>query len=422
MPKSLKLSLLAISALLLLTIFLGANGRGVRAASTPQDGAYRQMQVYSEVLRHVQSDYVEDPKMPQVTDGALRGLLETLDSNSSYLGPEEYKLYRSQGAGKAQVGINVSKRFGYATVVSVVPNSPAEKANLNDGDIIESIGDKSTRDLSLASVELLLSGQPGTPLTLSVIRPRRSAPEKVQLTRAVVSMPATSQVLYENSSILYLKPVSLDADHVAQIEIKLKEMNKEGSKKILLDLRDVSAGDNADALRLANDFIQTGTLATLEGQKVAKQTFSAEPKKVINGNAPMVTLINRGTAGPAELVAGALLDSKRSDLVGEKTFGDGSQEKTFELPDGSAIILSIAKYATPSGKKLQDEGVTPGVQIASAQDESAATDEEDETDSNPTPSTATVNSSKPVVPAVKPAAKIDEQLNKALDMLKARPA
>ncbi len=424
MPKSLKLSLLALSALILLTVFLGANGRGVRAATAQQgDGAYRQMQVYSEVLRHVQSDYVEDPKMPQVTDGALRGLLETLDSNSSYLGPAEYKAYKAQNLGKAQVGINVSKRFGYATVVSVVPNSPADKANLGDGDIIESIGDKSTRDLSLASVELMLSGQPGTPLTISVIRPRRSAPEKIQLTRANIALPALSDVLYENSSILYLKPGILDADHVAQLEGKLKDMGKAGSKKILLDLRDVSAGNNTAALRLANDFIKTGTLATLEGQKVAKQTFSAEPGKAISPNAPMVTLINRGTAGPAELVAGALLDSKRSDLVGEKTFGDGSEGKTFELPDGSAIILSVAKYATPSGKKLQDEGVTPGVQVASAQEAATPADDDEEADTAaPTPTTATVNSSKPAVPNAKPAVKVDEQLNKALDMLKARPA
>ncbi len=420
MPKSLKLVLLAFSAVLLLTIFLGANGRGVRAASAQQEGAYRQMQVYSEVLRHVQSDYVEDPKMPQVTDGALRGLMETLDSNSSYLDPEEYKAYKSHALGKAQVGINVSKRFGYATVVSVVPGSPADKANLNDGDIIESIGDKSTRDLSLASVEVLLSGQPGTPLTLSVIRPRRSAPEKVQLTRASITEPAATQVLYENSTILYLKPGVLDAEHVAQVEARLKEMSKAGSKKILLDLRDVSVGDNAAALRLANDFIRTGTLATLEGQKVAKQTFTAEPNKAINTNAPMVTLVNHGTAGPAELVAGALLDNKRSDLVGEKTFGDGAEAKTFELPDGSALILSVAKYATPSGKKLQDEGVTPGVQIASAQDDTAAG--LDDEDADTAPATATVNSSKPALPAAKPAAKLDEQLNKALDMLKARPA
>ncbi len=419
MPKSLKLSLLAMSAVLLLTTFLGA--RHVRAASEPQDGAYRQMQVYSEVLRHIQGDYVVDPNMGKVTDAALRGLVENLDSDSSYLTPEEYKAYKTRSGGHAQVGLNVAKRYGYATVVSVVPGSPADKANLNDGDVIELIGDRKTNEMSLASAKLMLDGQPGTTVNLSIIRPRHPMPEKVVLTRGEVPVAATGEVFYESGSILYIKPVVLDRDHVQQVETKLKAMSRTNSKKILLDLRDVSSGDNVEALRLANFFIKTGTLAMLEGQKVTKQTFTADPNKSINAVGPMVTLINRGTAGPAELVAGALLDSKRSDLVGEKTFGDGSQQRTFELPDGAAIILSIAKYETPSGKKLQDEGVTPAVVVASS-DEIAAADEEDADEPTDASSTATVNSSKPVVPAAKPAVKIDDQLNKALDLLKAKAA
>ena len=419
MPKSLKLSLLALSAMLLLTTFLGA--RRVRAASEPQDGAYRQMQVYSEVLRHIQGDYVVDPNMGKVTDAALRGLVENLDSDSSYLTPEEYKLYKTHSAGRAQVGLNVAKRYGYATIVSVVPGSPADKANLNDGDVIELIGDRKTNEMSLASAKLLLDGQPGTPVTLSIIRPRHPMPEKVSLTRAEVPVAATGEVFYESGSILYIKPVVLDREHVQQVETKLKAMGRTNSKKILLDLRDVSSGDNAEALRMANFFIKSGTLAMLEGQKVAKQTFTADPGKSIDPTGPMVTLVNHGTAGPAELVAGALLDSKRSDLVGEKTFGDGSQQRTFELPDGAAIILSVAKYETPSGKKFQDDGLTPPVAIAST-DEIAAADEDDEDEPTDATSTATVNSSKPVVPAAKPAVKIDDQLNKALDLLKAKAA
>jgi carboxyl-terminal processing protease len=419
MPKSLKLSLLALSAVLLLTTFLGA--RRVRAASEPQDGAYRQMQVYSEVLRHIQGDYVVDPNMGKVTDAALRGLVENLDSDSSYLTPEEYKAYKSRSGGHAQVGLNVAKRYGYATVVSVIPGSPADKANLNDGDVIELIGDRKTNEMSLASAKLLLDGQPGTSVNLSIIRPRHPMPEKIVLTRGEMPVAATGEVFYESGSILYIKPTVLDREHVQQVETKLKAMSRTNSKKILLDLRDVSSGDNAEALRMANFFIKTGTLATLEGQKVAKQTFTADPGKSISPTGPMVTLINRGTAGPAELVAGALLDSKRSDLVGEKTFGDGSQQRTFELPDGAAIILSIAKYQTPSGKKLQDEGVTPPVVVATAA-EIAAADADDEDEPTDATSTATVNSSKPAVPAAKPSVKIDDQLNKALDLLKAKAA
>ena len=241
------------------------------------------------------------------------------------------------------------------------PAARPRKADLTDGDVIESIGDKSTRDLSLATINLMLAGKPGTTVNLSVIRPRRSRPEKLDLTRALITPGPTTEIFYESSTIIYLKPGILDKDHVAQVEQRLKNMGHMGSKKILLDLRDTAAGTDTDGLRLANFFIKTGTLATLEGQKFPKQTFTAEPGKSINASAPMVTLVNHGTAGPAELAAGALLDSKRCDVVGEKTFGEGSELKTFELPDGGAVLLSVAKYRTPSGKKLQDEGITPGV-------------------------------------------------------------
>ncbi|SDF55377.1 S41 family peptidase [Terriglobus roseus] len=424
MPKSLKISMLALSAVLLLTMFLGANLRRVHASGQAQDGAYRQMQVYSEVLRHIQSDYVVDPNMPKVTDASMRGLLESLDAESSYLSPTEYKLYKEH-AGKPQAGIgaDVGKRYGIATVISVVAGGPADKAGLHSGDRIESIGDRSTMEMSLAEVQMALGGEKGTPVVLSMIRPMKNAPEKLTITRADTSLPATGEVFYESGSILYIKPGIIDKDHVQQVEQKLKAMGRTNSKKILLDLRDVSSGDDAEAIRMANLFLKSGTIAMLEGQKVAKQTFTAEPGKTVNEKAPMVTLVNRGTAGPAEIVAGALLDSKRSELVGEKTYGDGAQQRVFELADGGAIILSVAKFETPSGKKYQDEGLTPTTTVATAQELAMADGDED--DDNEAASTATVNSSKPAAAATtvaKPAANIDDQLNKALDILKAKAA
>ncbi len=137
---------------------------GVHAGGA-QDGAYRQMGVYGDVLRRIQSDYVTEPNMNDVTTGALHGLLESLDSDSSYLTPTEYKIYKDRPAGAAQVGILVSKRIGYATVVSVTPGSPADKEHLSDGDIIESIGEQSTREMSLAVIRLMLEGKPGSTLT-----------------------------------------------------------------------------------------------------------------------------------------------------------------------------------------------------------------------------------------------------------------
>ena len=415
MPKMSKILLLGVSVVLVVTVFLGVNSTGVSAASEPQDGAYRQINVYSEVLRHIQTDYVEQPNIKAVTNGALRGLLESLDADSSYLTPEDYKAYKSDKAGKAQVGINVSKRYGYASVVSVIPGSPADKAGISDGDIIEAIGPADTRDISLAMIQLLLEGAPGTELTVSVVRPRKSAPDKIVMTRVMPSLPPVTETMYENSSILYLKPGVLDHDHVQQIEAKLKSMPKAGNKKILLDLRDVAAGDMAEGTRLANFFLKDGTIAMLEGQKVEKQTFTADASKAVNVTAPLVVLVNRGTAGPAELTAAALLDNKRADLVGEKTFGEGAQQKTFELPDGAALILSVAKYESPSGKKLQDEGVTPGVLVASNTDQGGGQDEDAGVpEDNPT----TQGANAPAKPSVT----VDEQLSKALALLKNKAA
>jgi len=420
MPKSLKISLLAVSVALILCIFVGVNTRGVAAAGdpAPQD-AYNQINVYGEVLQHIQSDYVEVPNIPKVTNGALRGLLESLDADSSYLTPDDYKAYKQDHGGKAQVGINVSKRYGYATVVSVVPGSPADKAGLSDGDIIEAIGMEDTRNLPLAMIQLMLEGTPGSQLQMAVIGPHSAKPQKMTLNRVVVTEPAVTETQYDGTSILYLKPIIIDRDHVQEIESRLKAMNKDGNKKILLDLRDVSTGDMNEAVRLANLFVSTGTIATLEGQKFPKQTFSADASKAVNTTAPLVVLVNHGTSGPAELVAGALQDDGRGQLVGEKTFGEGSMQKTFDLPDGGAIILSIAKYASPSGKQFEDDAVTPGTIVASNKD---LLDDDDTADDSVTPTSPDAPTTSVNKPIKKTPPPTDDQLNKALDMLKAKAA
>jgi carboxyl-terminal processing protease len=219
--------------------------------------------------------------------------------------------------------------------------------------------------------------------------------------------------MYENTSILYLKPEIFDREHVQQVEAKLKAMPKNGNKKVLLDLRDVAAGDMAEATRMANFLLKDGTtIATLEGQKFPRQVFTAERDKAINTTAPVVVLVNRGTAGPAELVAAALGDNKRAEIVGEKTFGEGTEQKTFELPDGAALILTVAKYESPSGKKLQDDGVTPEVVLASSLDDQGASD-------GTASAGPTAAASAPAKPAAPP---VDGQLTKALDILKAKAA
>ena len=384
----------AIFAALGLGFGLGEFGLFGVHAGGDQDGAYRQMRVYAEVLKKVQTDYVVAPSVDDVTTGALHGLLESLDSDSSYLTPTEYKIYKDRPTtGVAQVGINVSKRYGYATVVSVTPGSPADHEHIADGDVIESIGDQSTRELSLAVIRLMLEGKPGTQLTISLVRPRKADPDKLTLTRSLPSAIPMAEQQYENSTILYLKPGPLTAARVDEIGAKIKAAGK--TRTVLLDLRDASGDDAEQGIRLANFFIKQGTLATLQGQKFATQTFTADPAKSLT-DAPMSVLVNRGTYGAAELAAAAILDAKRGDVVGERTFGEGAVQKTIELPDGAALLLTVAKYESPDGKKIEDEAVTPNVVVA----EVIPADDSEE--------------------AAPP--KGDDALNKALELLKAKSA
>src|ERR1700687_2217314 len=184
MSIKLKVTILASSLAILLFTLVGGFVN-VRASSN--DGAYRQLSVYSEVLARVRSEYVEEPNIPAVTEGALHGLLESLDANSSYLSAAEYKHYKSiKTEGKADIGAAVSKRFGYADVVAVIPGGPADKAGIENSDILESIEGKSTREMSLAEIQLLLAGEPGSNVNVSVVRARRAEPQKVTITRNTV--------------------------------------------------------------------------------------------------------------------------------------------------------------------------------------------------------------------------------------------
>ena len=336
-------------------------------AGDEQDAAYKQMRVYAEVLRKIQNYYVTPPDIPAVTTGALHGLLDSLDPDSSYLTPAEYKTYKDRpAADNAQEGLTISKRFGYATVVNVLPGSPADQEHMHDGDVIDLIDGQSTHDLPLAIVRFMLTGKPGTTVTLSVVRPFKPDPDKVTLTRSVLTAPPLGEQFYENATILYLKPGVLTSARVDDIASRIKGAGK--SRKILLDLRDTTGDDPKQGVRLANFFIKQGTLASLEGQKYPLQTFSADPSLFLT-DAPVAVLVNRGTYGAPELTAAAIEDLKRGDVVGERTFGEGTVQKTIDLPDGAGLMLTVAKYEDPNGKKIEDNAVTPSVVVASPQDD-----------------------------------------------------
>src|SRR5205809_7966883 len=403
MSMKTKAAILVSSAAILLFMVVGSLD-GVRASSN--DGAYRQLQVYSEVLSRVRSEYVEEPNIPQVTDGALHGLLESLDANSSYLSAAEYKEYKSHRTeAKGEIGAAISKRFGNAAVVSVIPGGAADKAGLQASDIIEAIEGKSTREMSLAEVHNLLEGQPGSNVSLAVVRARRAEPQKIVITRDVVSVPPVNDKMVEDQ-IGYIQVDAFNKGKTSEIANKIKALQKAGAKKLVFDLRNCSAGEESEGISTANLFLNHGTITYLQGQKYPREAFNADPSKAIT-NLPIVVLVNKGTAGPAEIVAAAVLENARGDIVGDKTFGDGSVQKTIELPDGSAHILSVAKYYSPGGKAIQDTAVTPNIVVADNNDDAVLPDEDQ--DSAPADDNTKVKTPQP-----------DDQLQKAIQVLKNR--
>ncbi len=404
MSMKIKAAILVTSFAVLLFVVVGSMG-GVHASSS--DGSYRQLQVYSEVLSRVRTEYVEEPNIPKVTDGALHGLLESLDSNSSYLTAEAYKAFKAKKTeGKADIGAVISKRFGYAAVVAVLPGSPAEKAGIEATDIFEAIEGQSTREMSLPEIRNLVSGTPGSVLNVQVVRARKAEPQKVSITRDVVGVPPVTDKMMDDG-IGYVKLEALTKGKTQELASKIKSLEKSGAKKILLDLRYCAEGDENEGISAANLFLNHGTITYLQGQKYPRQAFNAEPSKAIT-NLPIAVLVNRGTAGAAEIVAAAILENARGDVVGDKTFGDGSVQKTLELPDGGALILSVAKYYSPSGKAIQDTAITPNVQVADVVDDAVSPDDDGgaaaPSDNN----------------EEKPKNTIDEQLNKAVEVLKSR--
>src|ERR1019366_4363959 len=265
---------------------------------------------------------------------------------------------------RADVGLILSKKFGYVGVVGTITGSPAAKANFTTGDMIESIGGVGTRDMPLAYASMLLRGENGTSVELSVVRTRHPEPAPVNLTRAVFALPAVESRMLADK-VGYINIDALSPELVKQVAGAVQQLQKDGAQKLMLDLRNCAAGTPEDGIALANLFLNKGRIAYLVGQKVARQNFEADPAKAIT-TLPVAVLTNRGTADAAEVAAAALMDNKRAQVVGERTYGDAALRRAITMEDGGAIILSVAKYYSPEGKAIQDTGVTPNNVVSDA--------------------------------------------------------
>lgn len=386
-------------------------GIGHVLGRTPDDKAYKSLTVYGEVLQKIQQDYVDDPNMRTVTAGALHGLLESLDPQSSYLTPREYEEYRKKVSDPrtGETGLTLSKRYGYIIVLSVLPDSPGTKAGVRSGDIFESIGGFTTRDMSVGQAMNLLSGQPGTGAKVAIIRRGKATPEDVDLVREKLPTPKLI-VQKADPDVLVLRFPSLDQGRAEEVRNRLLEADKQGMHKVILDLRECGRGPVSEAVSIARLFVPSGTLTTLRGQTVPAQVISAEPKQVIWKN-PVSVLVDTTTSGAAEVLASAIAANHRGDVVGERTFGLASEQKLITLDDGAALILTVANYYNPGGKSILEEGVTPTEIVRStSEDDSDGADE----DTSPAPETQREPGLGP-----RPLSPEDPIFHRALDLLKA---
>ena len=384
-------------------------GLGHVLGRTPDDKAYKSLTVYSEVLQKIQQDYVDEPNLHLVTTGSLHGLLESLDPQSSYLTPREFTEYKQKQAGNVSgdAGLTLSKRFGYIIVISVLPESPGEKAGIRSGDILESISGFTTRDMSVGQAVNFLHGQPGAGVKVGVIRRGKADPDQVDLVRQKL---ASEKVVSEkvDPDILALRLPSLNTGRADEVRARLLEAEKQGVHKVVLDLRECGRGPVSEAISVARLFVPSGTLATLKGQTITTQVFSADPSKVV-WKGPVSVLIDATTSGAAEVLASAFVANHRGDLVGERTFGLASEQKLITLNDGAALFLTVGNYYNADGKSILEEGVVPSeVVTASADDGSDAGDDDNgsaDAQKEPTPP-------RPLSPE-------DPIFRKALELLKA---
>jgi len=401
-----KFTVVLSSTVLVALLLLGGvvKGAGTNETGSSDSDVYRHMKVYSQVLSYISTEYVEEPNLPNVTLGALNGLLEAIDPYASYLNATQYKEYlKNSDAKPADLGMVLAKKYGYIVVVSAVPGSPADKAGLTNGDYIESINGIGSRDMPLAYAKLLLRGDPGSTVDLSVLR-RKPEPQKMALTRSIVANPPVESRMLDGS-LGYVKVTTLGTGKVREVAAAVLDLQKQGAKKLILDLRYCAVGDPEDGAELANLFQGKGLLTYAVGQKFPRKDYNADAAKVVS-TLPLVVMTNRGTATAAEVAAAGLQASKRAALVGERTYGDASVLRPITMPDDSgAVILSVAKFYTPDGKSIQDNGVTPESVVI---DPEAGTGDPEEDDATPEPAAAAHKAGEDVI------------LNKAIEVARAR--
>ncbi len=406
-----------------LTLYTAVGGWISTRAQQPSNDPNAQLRIFESVLQHIQNDYVDEPNMEKVRAGALRGLAYGLDPYSTYLTPEQVKEYNAGNKENAGIGAELSQVASYLYVIAPMKGSPADQAGIKPGDIIEYIDNKATRDISLYDAKQLLNGPAGSEVKLRVLR-ANSSPLTVTVKRGS-ARAAAAEGRMEAGRVGVLRINSLGDGESNEIRTRLQDLMKQGAQKIVIDVRDTAGGSLTEAVAVANLFIKDGVLAQTIGREgKALKTFPADPKATIFSG-PVVALIDTGTAGAAEVIVAALSERNRGQIVGEKSFGAGTEQQLFTLRGGDGLLLTTVKWASSNGKTFLGEdrahsGVAPNVEVK-GQEVTETVDPDDLTgnddDAIKQPEQGNEKRDVTPAPATKPAVE-DIQLKKALELLK----
>lgn len=401
-----------------------AVGHGVYALKDSEEIPFEDLQAFTEVFSKVKSDYVESVDDKKLIEDAIRGMLSGLDPHSAFLNSAEFSDLKIGTTGQfGGLGIEVSMENGFVKVVSPIDDTPASRAGIRASDLIIKLDEKSVKGMTLNEAVNIMRGKPNTDIELTIVREGEPKPLVIRITREIIRVKSVKNRMLE-PGFGYVRITNFQSRTTTDLLKAISELQKEDRLKgLVLDLRNNPGGVLNGAVGVSDAFIDSGLIVYTEGRiDDSSHRYVATPGDSLNG-APLVVLINGGSASASEIVAGAIQDHKRGIIMGTKSFGKGSVQTIQELRNGSAVKLTTAQYFTPNGRSIQAKGIEPDVKLStvklSAQDEqSQAAYSENDLEgrlNNPNDEAGAGDSEKPDAEAL---ARTDFQLYEALNLLK----
>jgi carboxyl-terminal processing protease len=361
-----------------LNLFLGARIYFSYAQAGEREDVYQNMELFTRVLERVRKDYVDGDKLTykELIQGALKGMLNTLDPHSEFMDQDKYNDLRKDTEGTfGGVGIVIGTRDSFLTVIAPMEDTPAFKAGILTGDRIIKIEGKSTEKLNLPEAVKRLRGEPGTDVNITVLRPSSGQVKDYKLTRAEIKVETVKDInnrrefpVNENK-VGYIRLTGFGEQTASELETALKKLEKAGMQTLVLDLRGNPGGLLEQAVKVCEKFLPKNQLiVSTEGRRSEDRSEFFSSGRGARVNLPLAVLVNGGSASASEIVAGCLQDTtamgvSRTVIVGEQTFGKGSVQKIMPFPDGTALRLTTAKYYTPSHKVIHEKGITPDIEV-----------------------------------------------------------